>query len=92
MTGNGQNGEIFLTASVLGVAFCGMAAVPLKEARLFGGCFALKLPVGFVDVSDFRDLPDTQVWTHTRWDRGSGQASVLRCASGSGGGGCSGDR
>ena len=47
-----------------------MAAVPLKEARLYGGCFALKLPVGFVDVSDFRDLPDTQeCWAHAETDQ-----------------------
>lgn len=38
-----------------------MAAIPLKEARLFGGTIAMKLPVGFLDVSDFRELPDTQV-------------------------------
>jgi len=33
----------------------------LKEVELFGGAMTMLMPAMFVDVSDFRQIPDTQV-------------------------------
>jgi hypothetical protein len=32
----------------------------LKERDLFGGCISIKVPIDFLDVSDFRQVPDHQ--------------------------------
>ena len=42
----------------------------MKTAKLFGGAFQIDLPDGFVDVSDFRQVPDHQeVWAEAKTDR-----------------------
>lgn len=38
-----------------------MNSIPFYRRQLFGGALAMGIPQGFVDVSDFREIADTQV-------------------------------
>uniref|UniRef100_A0A7S0EGT1 Uncharacterized protein n=1 Tax=Hanusia phi TaxID=3032 RepID=A0A7S0EGT1_9CRYP len=47
----------------------------LKEVELFGGAMTMLMPAMFVDVSDFRQIPDTQeCWADTE---GTDQSVIL---------------